>query len=196
MNLTLNRRGDYALRAALYLAQDWDRDGFAKIKDVAAAMSLPRLLHAAGPRAPRPAPASLERRPVATGATAWRAPPAQISVLEVIEAAEGDLRSTTCILRGGPCRWDGTCAVHDAWANASEAFRGSLAGTTLADLVRIDREIAERVRDRDEIDLLDEAVRTGGSLRATRATPLGWRACDGSMRRPGGAGRPSYTRTR
>jgi hypothetical protein len=25
-------------------------------------------------------------------------------------------RTTECVLRGGPCRWEGTCAVHDVWA--------------------------------------------------------------------------------
>jgi Rrf2 family protein len=137
MNLTLTRRGDYALRAALYLAQDWDRDGFAKIRDVASAMSLPisytpqvlGLLARGGlarAKAGRDGGYRLARAPGA------------ISVLEVVEAAEGDLRSTTCILRGGPCRWDGTCAVHDAWASASESFRRSLSQTTLADLARED----------------------------------------------------------
>lgn len=144
MNLALNRRGDYALRAALYLAQDWNRDGFAKIRDIAAGMSLPVSY--------TPQILGLLARSQLARAKAGRdggyrlaRPPTEISVLDVIEAAEGDLRSSTCILRGGPCHWDAVCAVHAAWADASTAFRGSLAGTTLADLVRIDREIAERV---------------------------------------------------
>lgn len=59
-----------------------------------------------------------------------RRPPADVSVLEVIEAAGGDLRATDCLLGGDEC--DGTCSVHPAWSAAQEALRGTLAGTPLA----------------------------------------------------------------
>jgi Rrf2 family protein len=142
MKLALTRRGDYALRAALYLAERWERGGFEKIRDVAAGMGLPLsytphvlLL--------------LSRSGIATakagrdGGYRLARPPDEVTVLEVVEAAEGELRSTTCILRGGPCHWDSACAAHAAWSQASEAFRSSLAGTTLADMAREDRRIVE-----------------------------------------------------
>jgi len=142
MKLALTRRGDYALRAALYLAEDHARDGFAKIKDVATAMDLPLsytpqvllLLARSG---------IAEGKPGRDGGYRLAKDPDRVSVLDVVEAAEGDLRSTTCILRGGPCRWEDACAVHGAWSSASEAFRSSLALTTLADLATADRRIAE-----------------------------------------------------
>lgn len=141
MRLALTRRGDYALRAALYLAEDHTRGGFAKIRDVAAAMELPvsytpqvlLLLARSG---------IAEAKAGRDGGYRLTRAPARITVLEVVEAAEGDLRSTICILRGGPCRWESACAVHDAWFAASEAFRASLAEKTLADLVAADRRIA------------------------------------------------------
>jgi len=141
VKLALTRRGDYALRAALYLAEDRDRDAFAKIKDVAAAMDLPisytpqvlLLLARSG---------IAEAKPGRDGGYRLTRAPDDVSVLEVVESAEGDLRSTTCILRGGPCHWEEACAVHAAWSEASEAFRSSLASTTLADLAAADRRIA------------------------------------------------------
>ena len=69
--------------------------------------------------------------------------PETISLLAVVEAAEGPFTLDRCILRGGPCHWDDACAVHVAWANAMQACRESLRTTTLADLVRADDELRE-----------------------------------------------------
>ena len=49
---------------------------------------------------------------------------------------EGDGRRRTCVLRGGPCRRDGACDVHDAFARAQEAVFGTLADVSLADVTR------------------------------------------------------------
>jgi Rrf2 family protein len=59
-----------------------------------------------------------------------RRAPAQVSMLDVIEAAGGDLRAADCLLGAGAC--DGTCSVHPAWSAAQEALRGTLAATPLA----------------------------------------------------------------
>jgi Rrf2 family protein len=145
MNFTLSRRGDYALRAALHLAGAWDADGFIKIREISTAMGLPASY--------TPQILGLLVRAQLTTAKAGPAgghrlarDPSTISVLDVVEAAEGDLVSTTCILRGGPCRWEGACAVHPTWAAASEAFRDRLRSTSLTDLVATDRELARAAR--------------------------------------------------
>jgi Rrf2 family protein len=141
MNFTLTRRGDYALRAALHLAETWSPEGFSKIREIADAMAVPLsytpqvlgLLTQAGLATAKAGPG---------GGFRLTREPTGISVLEVIEAAEGDLRSTRCILRGGPCRWENACAVHDTWADASRAFRDRLRRTSLAELARTDRRLA------------------------------------------------------
>lgn len=141
MNLSLNRRGDYALRAALHLAEAWDEGGWVKIREVAKAMALPvsytpqvlGLLARAGIAEAKVGPG---------GGYRLAKPPEEISVLDVVQAAEGDLRSTTCILRGGPCRWEGVCAAHEFWARASDAFIESLAAASLRDVASVDRRMA------------------------------------------------------
>jgi Rrf2 family protein len=141
MNLTLTRRGDYAVRAAVFLAGVWDRTALARTSEIAAAMSLPGsytpqilgLLTRAGLVTAKAGPA---------GGYRLARDPASISLLEVVEAAEGELVSTTCILRGGPCHWEHACAVHGAWTSASEAFRGRLRQTTLTDLANADHDLA------------------------------------------------------
>lgn len=55
-----------------------------------------------------------------------------ISLLEVIEAADGTPPPRTCVLRGGACRRGQPCAVHLAVADAQEAVRMVLSNATFA----------------------------------------------------------------
>jgi Rrf2 family iron-sulfur cluster assembly transcriptional regulator len=140
MDLRLTRRGDYAVRAALSLARAHDRPGYLKIREIAADMDLPMSY----------APQVVKLLATAQLAEAKAGPdggyrlglaPLQITLLQVVEAAEGNTRLERCILRGGPCHWQDACAVHAAWAGAVRAWREELARTTLADLVAADAQL-------------------------------------------------------
>lgn len=142
MDLTLSRRGDYVVRAAIHLARAWDGDGtFSKIREVSEAMELPRsytpqllaLLAKAG---------LAEAKAGRMGGYRLVRDPATISILEVIEAAEGYLSSRRCPMRGGPCHWENVCALHPTWLRASEAIRATLAETSLAEVATEDRRLA------------------------------------------------------
>jgi Rrf2 family protein len=133
MDLQLSRKGDYAVRAAIDLAMHYS-NGFRKIREIAADMDLPlrytpQILGVLTSAGLAQAKAGRE------GGYRLRRPPSEISLLDVVEAAEGTLKSSRCTLRGGPCALDGTCPVHDSWVRAREALRSSLAGTTLAYIV-------------------------------------------------------------
>lgn len=129
MDLQLSRKGDYAVRGAVFLAVHYG-EGYKKTREVASDMRLPLrytpqilgLLTSA-----RIAEAKAGR----DGGFRLRRDPSEISLLEVVEAAEGTLRSSRCTLRGGPCDWDGTCPVHDSWVRAREALRAVLSETKL-----------------------------------------------------------------
>lgn len=139
VDLTLTSRGDYVVRAAISLAAAWDGNGaYRKIRDVAAEMDLPAsytpqllgVLAKAGlaeAKAGRAGGYRLTRRPQ------------DVSLLEVIEAAEGHLVSRRCPMRGGPCRWDDVCALHPTWLRTSEAIRSTLARTSLDEVSKVDR---------------------------------------------------------
>lgn len=141
MNLTLTKRADYAVRAALFLTRRHERDGLVKIREIATEMELPRsytpqvlgVLARAG---------LAEARAGRGGGYRLARDPSRITLLEVVEAVEGPLAPIECTLRGGPCRWENVCAVHPAWARAAEALRAELAGTSLADVARIDEALA------------------------------------------------------
>ena len=68
-------------------------------------------------------------------------PPAQISLLDVVEAVEGPVELARCVVRGIPCSSDGICAVHDAWSAAQEAMAARLDATTFEELVEREREL-------------------------------------------------------
>jgi len=137
VDLALTRRGDYAVRAALCLARVGGDGRYVKIREVAQTMALPasytprvlRLLAEAG---------LAEARAGRDGGYRLTRPPAEVALLEVVEAAEGAFRLERCILRGGPCHWEQACAVHAAWSAAVQACRDSLRRTSLADLVAAD----------------------------------------------------------
>ncbi len=65
-------------------------------------------------------------------------PASQISLLEVVEAVEGDSRRRVCVLRGGPCALNGVCDVHATFAAAQEDVLFRLGRTTVSDAIRTD----------------------------------------------------------
>jgi Rrf2 family protein len=140
MDLTLSRRGDYAVRAAVALAAAFDGGGPVTIAHVAEDMDLPRsytpqilgLLAKAG---------IAESRAGRGGGYKLARPPAEITMLEVVEAAEGPLVNLSCPLSGGPCHWEDACAVHPTWADVTASVRSALERRSLDDVARDDREL-------------------------------------------------------
>ena len=62
-------------------------------------------------------------------------PASQISLLDIIEASEGDARRQTCVLSGKPCDGADPCDVHDMFYEAQEAILQRLDGVSVADVV-------------------------------------------------------------
>jgi Rrf2 family protein len=133
MRLELTRRGDYAVRAMLALAQVPPTDGLLSARRIAARMGIPaaflpqvmRDLMAVGLVA-----ATTGR----SGGYRLARPASEISVLEVIESVEGDGRRIACVLRGSPCGSDGFCDAHSVFFAAQEAMLDRLRVATLAEL--------------------------------------------------------------
>lgn len=134
VRLELTRRGDYAIRAVLALARE-PGDAVLSGPRIAAATGIP-------PRFLPQVMGDLVRgtlvraRTGRSGGYRLARAPAEISLLEVIEAVEGDARRRTCVLRGGPCLQDGACDVHDIFAAAQDALLARLASATVADACR------------------------------------------------------------
>ena len=60
----------------------------------------------------------------------------EVSVLEVIEAVEDDVRRRTCVLTRKACAAIKPCGVHDLFSNAQDALLEQLAGATIHDVAR------------------------------------------------------------
>lgn len=140
VDMTLSKRGDYVVRSALCLARAYAGGEHRKIREVVAEMDVPQTFASQ-------ILADLVRAGLATSragkAGGYRLvrPPADVSLLEVVEAGEGPLRSERCALGEGPCRWEQVCPLHETWGAATSALRQTLAKTSLATLVERDEAI-------------------------------------------------------
>jgi Rrf2 family iron-sulfur cluster assembly transcriptional regulator len=140
MNMTLSKRGDYVMRSALLLARAFDEGGTRKIREVVAGTKVPQTFASQ-------ILADLVRAGLATsrsgrdGGYRLSRPPGEITVLEVIEAAEGPLRADRCALGEGPCHWEAVCPLHETWSAATVLLRDLLARTSLAEVAARDAAI-------------------------------------------------------
>ena len=140
MNMTLSKRGDYVMRSAIFLARAFGEAGNRKIREVVADTNVPTTFASQ-------VLADLVRAGLATsrsgreGGYRLTRPPGEITVLEVVEAAEGPLRAERCALGEGPCRWEAVCPLHETWSEATVMLRDLLARTTLAEMASRDAAI-------------------------------------------------------
>ncbi len=163
MQVALGRKGDYSVRALIDLARH-DGRGRRKAREIAAEMEiparyLPQIL------------ANLVRHGFLTavagpdGGYSLARDPAEVTLLEVVEAAEGPIRLEECVFRGGPCDWEETCPVHAAWSRAQGALIDELRATSLA-----------------ELGSADEALEAGKYELPAEAPPHAMRRPRGGMR--------------
>jgi Rrf2 family protein len=140
MHLKLGKRADYAIRAVLDLARHWEPDGRRKSREIAETMDIPtKYLPQLLAMLVRVGLVESESGP--DGGYRLASDPTAVSLLAIIEAVEGPLRSDECVLRGGPCHWETRCAIHEPWADAQDAMRRELEETTFADLVAADAKL-------------------------------------------------------
>jgi Rrf2 family protein len=134
MRLELTRRGDYGVRAMLALAAA-PNERPVSARRIAEAMAIPAPIL---PSVMRELARGGLVEAVAGRAGGYRLarPPAEIDLLAIVEAIEGDTGRQTCVLRGGPCGLDGTCTVHPVFFAAQESIRTELRRATLEQLAR------------------------------------------------------------
>ena len=139
MQLSLKRKGDYAVRAMISVGRHHG-SSLRQARQISTEMNIPYktltlilaglvaeglLVAAHGPR----------------GGYRLARPPSDISLLDIVEAAEGPATFDHCVLRDGPCDWEQTCPVHDTWARTQAALTRELASTSLAEMAGIDAAI-------------------------------------------------------
>src|SRR4029078_9169556 len=110
MRLELTKRADYAIRAVLALSRAAD-GGRLSVRRIAVDERIPERFLPQG-IGDRGRAGRVEGAVGRSGGYRLAKPSAEISLLEVVEAVEGDSRRRVCISRGGPCALDGVCDVH------------------------------------------------------------------------------------
>lgn len=139
MQISLRRKGDYAVRAMISVGRH-DGAGLRQARQISTEMHIPYktlTLVLAG----LVAEGLLVAKHGPNGGYRLARDPSDISVLDIVEAAEGPATFDHCVLRDGPCDWEQTCPVHDTWARTQDALINELASTSLAEIVAIDAAI-------------------------------------------------------
>ena len=134
MKLELTHRGAYAIRAVLTLARG-DGSDVVPARTIAKRMEIPvRFLPQVLGDLSRAG--IVEARLGRAGGYRLAKAAASISVLDVIEAAEGDARRQTCVLTGRACGESSPpCDVHAVFSEAQVAILARLSETTVADVL-------------------------------------------------------------
>jgi Rrf2 family protein len=133
MRLTLSLRGDYAVRTMLALGEHRDAELLSAGR-IAERMGIP-VRFVAHVLSDLARAGLVSGRPGRRGGYRLARPVGEISLLQIVDAAEERGNGARCVLRGGPCDPSGRCAVHDAFAAANESLQRELASTRLSELV-------------------------------------------------------------
>lgn len=125
------------VKAAIALARAYDGESFLKIRQIAAEMAIPRSY------TPQILDALIqsglvESRAGKAGGYRLTRRPETITVLMVLEAGEGPLKSEKCALSDGPCRWESVCPMHEIMSTGIAKFRETMNGEFLSELASRD----------------------------------------------------------
>lgn len=130
----LKRNTDYALRAMVHLARQWQGEP-ASSRDIAAQQGISydltcKLLQ-------KLSRAHLVKSTMGPkGGFALARPPAKISVGRVIESVQGKINLNRCLLGGYKCPRKGDCPVYGKLADLQDYIDDYFGQVTLADLLK------------------------------------------------------------
>ena len=131
MRLEITRKSDLATRALLHLAGTGERTKAPALAE--AVGTTPGFLSQA--MTPLVAAGWVRSEPGPTGGYSIAVPPADISVLDIIEAVEGPTDTGRCVLEDRPCGTQRPCALHRPWSSARAQLLDELGSTALSTLL-------------------------------------------------------------
>ncbi|NLA34866.1 MAG: Rrf2 family transcriptional regulator [Actinobacteria bacterium] len=131
MRLEITRKSDLATRALLHLAGTGERTKAPALAE--AVGTTPGFLSQA--MTPLVAEGWVRSEPGPTGGYSIVVAPAEISVLDIIEAVEGPTDTGKCVLADRPCANQRPCALHRPWSSARAQLLDELGSTALSTLL-------------------------------------------------------------
>lgn len=130
----ITRKGDYAVRAMVYMAAQGG-DKIVLVRDISAEVDAPPALLAKVFQ-------NLNRLGLVTssrgrgGGFHLGRPAKDISLLEIIEAVDGPISINRCIIEKGSCGRESFCTVHPVWKKIQERIKTDLGKVSLMQLAR------------------------------------------------------------
>ena len=141
MALQLTRSVDYMIRSVLHLAKQPPQTVVSR-REIVKATGVPDQLFRKLAQELRRA-GIIEITQGARGGYRLVVAASSLTVLNVIEAAIGELSLNECVAHPAACDRSSTCPVHEALGNACRRLRSDLGAVTFAGLVERDRQLAE-----------------------------------------------------
>ena len=132
--LQLTMSGEYTVQAMLHLAAQ-PRGTIVQIGDIARLWDIPENFLRKIVQLLTKSNLVLSHRGVGGGIELAR-PAEDITLLEVVEAAEGKLALNKCLIRPGFCFRDSWCAVHLVWNEVQESMKEILRNKSIAELAK------------------------------------------------------------
>lgn len=130
--MELTRKGEYAIRGIIYLAQQ-PQGRVSLISEIAAATEVPQTFLAKIFQSFAKLGLVSSSRGTGGGFVLAR-PASAITLREVVEAVEGPIVPNRCLL-GSPCSWGtGNCRVHGTWQQVQSEVVRILDGVTIETL--------------------------------------------------------------
>jgi Rrf2 family protein len=132
--LQLTMTGEYTVRTMLHLATQ-PAGAIVQIAEISRQWDIPENFLRKIVQVLAKSRLILSRRGIGGGIELAK-PAENITLLEVVEAAEGKLALNKCLVRPGMCRRDPWCAVHLVWCEAQKKMKEILSNKSIAELAR------------------------------------------------------------
>ncbi|MCM2357477.1 MAG: Rrf2 family transcriptional regulator [Geobacteraceae bacterium] len=132
--MELTRKGEYAIRGIIYLAQQ-QPGKVSLISEIAEASGAPQSFLAKIFQSFAKLGIVSSFRGTGGGFTLGRSP-ASITLREVVEAVEGPIIPNRCLLDGGVCDRGKDCKVHPVWRTVQTQVTQILESVTMEELAR------------------------------------------------------------
>ncbi len=130
--MELTRKGEYAIRGIIHLAQ-LPPGKVALISEIAVATDVPQTFLAKILQNFAKIGIVQSFRGAGGGFMLGRSA-SKITLREVVEAVEGPILPNRCLLGSGTCERDNTCGVHPVWRQVQQKVVEILDGVTIEDL--------------------------------------------------------------
>ncbi|RLB73416.1 MAG: Rrf2 family transcriptional regulator [Deltaproteobacteria bacterium] len=136
--MVITRATEYAVRAVIFLAQQ-PKDSIVLKKDICRTQDVtPAFLTKIFQPLIKAGVVNSQRG--VGGGFLLAKDPSEITMLDILEAEEGQLKLNHCLIDNDFCQRDAFCAAHEVWHEAQHEMAKVLKSYSVADLVRREQE--------------------------------------------------------